>query len=292
MPRPLPVLAGVEHHFIDLPGHRMHVADSGSGDPVLLLHGWPQNWWEWRRLVPRMSESFRVICPDFRGCGWSDVPRGGYDKETLATDVLALMDHLELPKVRLIGHDIGGYVAFLICLKAPERITHCLTLNTGHPFTRPVPPAILTFWRFWYWPLLGAPVLGPWVVRHGVFPRLLRRWFTADRAGWSTEDAEIFDGWIGDPAHAVASSKLYRSYLLRDSPGVLVGRYRTERLIVPTLMLHGTEDRILRLPFLGGYEPYAEDMRVEAVPGAGHFVGEEMPELVAERALDFFVSPS
>jgi pimeloyl-ACP methyl ester carboxylesterase len=150
-----------------------------------------------------------------------------------------------------------------------------LALNTGHPFVRPTPAALATFWRFWYWPLLGAPLLGPWLVRHGAFRRLLRRWFTAERAGWSPADAALFADRVEEPARSIASSKTYRSYLLTESPQVLLGRNRSQRLTVPTLMLHGLEDRILREGFLGGYQPFAENMDLGLVQGAGHFIAEE-----------------
>ena len=288
MAEALPELAGVDHRFADLPELRMHVATAGEGDPVVLLHGWPQNWWSWRALIPRLAERFQVVCPDLRGFGWSDPTTGGYDKETMAEDILRLLDVLELPRVRLIGHDVGGFVGFLICLKAPERVVRYLSLNTGHPFGRPTPAALATFWRFWYWPVLGAPLLGPWLVRHGVFRMALRRWFTADRAGWSPSDAALFLDGLEEPARALASSKTYRSFLLKDSPRVLFGRYRKQRLSVPTLMLHGLGDPVLREPFLRGYQPFADDMTLELVPGVGHFIAEERPELVLERALDFF----
>jgi pimeloyl-ACP methyl ester carboxylesterase len=116
----------------------------------------------------------------------------------------------------------------------------------------------------------------------------VRRWFTTDRAGWSLADTEVFLQPLTEPARALASSKTYRSYLLTDSPQVLFGRYRTRRLTVPTLMLHGLGDHMLRAPFLRGYEPFADDMAVELVPGVGHFIAEERPELVADRALAFF----
>lgn len=288
MAHALPELDGVDHRFVDLPNLRMHVAEAGEGDPVVLLHGWPQNWWAWRRLIPLLAERFRVICPDQRGFGWSDAPPSGYEKETIAEDILQLLDALELPRVRLIGHDVGGFVAFLICLKEPVRVDRYLSLNTGHPFVKPAPAALGTFWRFWYWPLLGAPLLGPWLVRHGVFEALLHRWFTADRAGWSPSEEGVFLQSLREPARALASSKTYRSYLLKDSPQVLFGRYRSQRLTVPTLMLHGVGDHMLREPFLRGYEPFADDMAVELVPGVGHFIAEERPQLVADRALAFF----
>jgi pimeloyl-ACP methyl ester carboxylesterase len=116
---------------------------------------------------------------------------------------------------------------------------------------------------------------------------LLGRWFTIDRTGWTPDDAALFAAILAEPARALASSKTYRTYLLRDSPAVLLGTYRSRRLRVPTRMLHGLEDRILRPALLAGFEPFAEDMTIELVRGVGHFIAEEAPELVVERSLDF-----
>jgi pimeloyl-ACP methyl ester carboxylesterase len=274
---------------VDPPGLRAHVAEAGAGEPLVLLHGWPQNWWAWRRVIPALAERFRVICIDTRGSGWSSVPSGPYDKETMADDVVAVLDEMGLDRVFMMGHDVGGYLGFLICLRSPERVEKYVALNTGHPFVRPRPTALGTMWRFWYWPINGAPLIGPWLLRHGFFTTALRRWFTADRAGWSPADSAVFTDWLKEPDRAVASSKTYRSYLVTDSPRTLFGRYRrSAKLRVPTLMLHGTGDRILREPFLRGYKPFADDMTLELVPDTGHFIAEENPGLVAQRALDFF----
>lgn len=288
MTRPMPELPRVQHRYVDVPGLRMHAAEAGEGEPLVLLHGWPQNWWEWRRLIPLLADRYRVICLDTRGSGWSDAPRAGYDKETMARDVIGAIDRLGLDRIRMIGHDVGGYLGFLVCLEVPDRVERYVSLNTGHPYERPTPAALGTFWRFWYWPVNGAPLLGPWLIRHGFFKTALYRWFTADRAGWSAEDEEVFLSQWREPARAVAASKTYRDYVTRTSPRVLAGRYRPNRLTVPTLMLHGAEDRILREPFLRGVEAYGDDVTLELVPGAGHFIADEQPELVARRVLDFF----
>src|ERR671920_2593429 len=102
----LPQLEGVDHYFVELPGLRMHVAEAGRGDPVLLLHGFPQHWWEWRKVIPALAEHYRVICPDLRGMGWTEAPATGYSVWDLTADLLALLDDLGLDGgVRLAGHD-------------------------------------------------------------------------------------------------------------------------------------------------------------------------------------------
>src|SRR5262245_60995746 len=118
---PLPELPGVAHRFADLRGVRVHYAEAGSGDPLVLQHGWPQHWWAWREVIGPLAERYRVICPDLRGCGWSSAPARGYDKATLAEDLLALLDALGLERVRLIGHDWGAFAGYLACIRRPER---------------------------------------------------------------------------------------------------------------------------------------------------------------------------
>ena len=105
----------------------------------MLLHGWPQHWYEWRHQIPVLAEHYRVICPDLRGFGWSDAPPGGYDKETLAADVVNLLDALGLDRVKLIGHDWGGWVGFLLCIDPPRagralpRAQHPAALGQDRP---------------------------------------------------------------------------------------------------------------------------------------------------------------
>src|ERR1044071_10138677 len=82
-----PELDGVTHSYVDVPGARLHVAEAGEGSPILLLHGWPQHWWTWRKVIPALAESHRVICPDLRGFGWSEAPAGPYEISELAADM-------------------------------------------------------------------------------------------------------------------------------------------------------------------------------------------------------------
>ncbi|MFI5121970.1 MAG: alpha/beta fold hydrolase, partial [Vicinamibacteria bacterium] len=132
----LPHVDGVTHRFVGANGIVFHVALAGSAndDPVLLLHGWPQHWYEWRHLIPQLADRHRVLALDLRGFGWSDAPRRGYLKEQMATDVLAVLDALGLDRVKLVGHDWGGWIGFLLCLRAPERVDRYLALGITHPW--------------------------------------------------------------------------------------------------------------------------------------------------------------
>jgi pimeloyl-ACP methyl ester carboxylesterase len=106
-----PDLDDVEHRFVELPGRRMHVAEAGRGEPLLLLHGFPQHWWGWYKVLPALAHRYRVIAPDLRGAGWTDVPAAGYTSEQLVADVVALLDVLELDRVRVMAHDWAHWSA-------------------------------------------------------------------------------------------------------------------------------------------------------------------------------------
>jgi pimeloyl-ACP methyl ester carboxylesterase len=129
----VPPVPGVEHRDVAVNGVRLHVAEVGAGAPLILLHGWPQRWWCWRRLMLRLAEDYRVLALDLRGWGWSDAPRDDYAKDTFATDIVALMDAERLDRVSLLGHDWGGYTSFLLSLEHPERIARMIALDVTPP---------------------------------------------------------------------------------------------------------------------------------------------------------------
>ena len=264
------------------------MAQAGHGEPVVLLHGWPQHWYAWRYVIEPLSTRYRVLCPDLRGLGWSDAPPDGYEKESLAQDVLSLLDALEIERARLIGHDWGGLVGFLICLRAPTRVTRFIALNEVHPWLRLGPRELIQSWRFWYQLVLSVPGLGSWALRRGpaFVDSLLRLWSARDV--WSDQDRHVFSERLQVPERARASGLYYRTLLLRELPGLALGRYRSQRLLTPTLLMFGAEDGALRPNYLRGFEAHVEDGRIELVPGVGHFIPEEAPELLVDRALGFF----
>jgi pimeloyl-ACP methyl ester carboxylesterase len=283
-----PHVDGVEHRFVEANGLHFHAAEAGdaSADPVVLLHGWPQHWYEWRYLIPPLAERYRVICPDLRGLGWSDAPPSGYEKETLADDILALLDELGHERVRLVGHDWGGWVGFLICLREPERVSRYLALNIAAPFAPVNIHTTLSMWRFWYQWVIASP-LGARIVS-GIGGPISRRaldWVGADC--WTPEEREIFLGQFRQPERARASVLYYRTFQ-RELLALAAGRYRHAHLKTPTLVLFGTGDKVITQHHLDGIEWKSDDVTVELVHDSGHFIAEEKPDLVASRALEFF----
>ncbi len=268
-------------------GIEFHVAEAGSGDDVVLcLHGWPQHWYEWRHLLPALAGGHRVLALDLRGFGSSDASRDGYEKEEMASDVLAVLDALGLERVKLVGHDWGGWIGFLLCLREPRRFERYFALNILPPWpsARAMAPHL---WRFWYQAVVLSPGLGYALHRSGKFvPRVLVGASTRKEV-WDEHTLRAFADNLAEPARARAAVQMYRVFNLREAPAIMRGRYAKQRLTVPTLMLFGSDDQALRPELLEGYEDHADDMQVELVPNCGHFIADEMPELVAERAREF-----
>jgi pimeloyl-ACP methyl ester carboxylesterase len=284
--RELPELPGGRHSHHALPtGVTIHVAEAGppDGPAVLALHCWPQHWWCWRRVIPLLAGSHRVIAPDNRGFGWSSPPADGdYRKDRIADDALALLDALGLERAYVLGHDWGGWVGFLLALRAPERVSALLALSTAHPWP-PRHALRRQGWRFVYQPVLGAPLLGPRLVGDRRFLRQALYGGFGDRGAWDESEMAAFLDVL--PRQARASSALYRAFVLRESDP---RRFAGLRLRPPARLLVGDRDTVLHPDILQGLERHAEDASLELVPGAGHFLPEERPELVAERARALF----
>jgi len=263
---------------------RFHVAEAGQGEPVVLLHGWPQNWWCWHRLIPGLVEDgWRTLAVDLRGYGWSERTPGGYEKENFARDLVALLDVLGLERVRLIGHDWGAMTGFMACIGDPERFERFIALGIPPPLRDPDPRAALGLWRLYYQAILATPGVGAMLVKRvpGFAGRVIRAGTTRQDA-FTDRDLEIYDETL-DPHTTVQT---YRSFLLRELPGLIGGRWR-RRLAVPTRLMTGEHDPVARPETLGGYEKYADDMDVEVLDGVGHFVPEEAPGDVLRLARGF-----
>jgi pimeloyl-ACP methyl ester carboxylesterase len=259
----MPELAGVEHSYHDLrTGVRVHLAAAGppAAPPVLALHGWPQHWWSWRDVIGALGGEYRVLCPDMRGFGWSGWPADGdFRKQRVADDALALLDALGLERVRLVGHDWGGWAAILAALAAPERFSSLLALAIGHPWI-PRDVATRNAYRLAYMlPLATYP---------GPLPRAILDSARRDGVAWTAAERETYLATVTPRA----TRRLYGQFLTREMLTVRAGRLR-----VPARLMLGRREP------LGLYIATNFPGEVELVDGVGHFLPEEAPALVAQR---------
>ena len=291
MPPALPLLDGVEHAEHELPtGVRVHVAALGpaTAPPVLAVHGWPQHWWAWRAVAPRLASDHRVLMPDLRGFGWSGFPDDAdFTKERLADDVLALLDVLGLERVALLGHDWGAWTAMLAALRAPERFSAVLG-----DVDRPAVGAHRRGAQERVAARLPAAAGGA-VRRRGDRPRRPLRPHgphagPARRRGLGPGRGGRVRG--RDPHAAGRARELAAVPALPRARGAGLadaGRSAAAGWQVPVRLLHGSRDPLGR-ELATGIEHHADDGALEIVRGAGHFLPEETPELVADRARALF----
>ncbi|WP_167045922.1 alpha/beta hydrolase [Salinibacterium sp. ZJ454] len=285
----MPQLAGVEHSLIELPGLRMHVAQAGEGDPVVLLHGAPQNWWEWHAVIPELAKTNRVIAPDLRGAGWTDVPTGGYTREQLLADLVNLLDALHRERVHLIGHDWGAFVGFHLCLRHPERVRSFICLSVPHPYAR-VRPA-----------MLGARGIGlEMAMLSGLGGRGLAtknqptikymfHGFSADPSIWTADRMEPFMiPFRGQHKRARAVTALYRHFVGPEAVRIMFGKYHSTYLTTPTRVLIGAQDEQIPPEMLVGHEGRAADLSIERVEGAAHWLPDERPDAIMAAATRLF----
>jgi len=282
---PLPRVRDVRHAFVDVDGIRIHVAEAGSGPTLLLLHGEPQHWYLWRHVFDRLSSHYHIVAPDLRGMGWSDAPRSSYRKEELAADIRGVIDALDLRDIRLVGHDYGGIVGFLLCLQRPERIARYLALATYHPWIGGLGVAA-NLPREWYQLITMTPALGPAVVRRapGFWPFLMRRGVRTPGT-WAPGEVEHYASHVATAPRAEAISRYARS-LLADALDFR-RLYATRRLTVPTRMLLGARDFAISPRLVRGWEAHADDMSVEVLRDTSHWIPNEVPDRVVHAITTF-----
>ncbi len=277
-----PAIPGVRRAHVTAGGVRFHVTEAGAGEPVVLLHGWPQHHYAYRDLLADPPEGMRIIAPDLPGYGWSGPAPHRWAKEDVATDVLALLDALGLERVVLVGHDWGGYVGFLMVLRQPPRFRAYVPMNIAHPWQTPrtfLPHA----WRsLTYMPPMAAfgvalmrrtPLVERVVLRAGVtlpIDSVAKRSY-----------AERFR----DPVCARAARDTYRTFLLRELPA-RARNAETRRASVPIRGLFGVDDFAVHHALASPTTAQADDYAMQYVENCGHFIAEERPDLLRLRLAD------
>jgi pimeloyl-ACP methyl ester carboxylesterase len=271
-----PELPGVQHDYVNAGGLGTHVALAGPPDapPVLLVHGWPQNWWTWRHVIPTLAQQFRVIAPDLRGHGWSEAPATGYEKEQLASDMLAVLDALAIERATWIGHDWGGWTGFLAALRARERIERLLALCTPHLWVKRDPRRLAVLLS--YQGPISLPIVGPRVAGP-----MVRAVLQVGRGPARLEpgDAALFAEHI-PPAVTVA---MYRTFLAREVVPLARGRYASAVLEVPTTLILGRADAVTRGTASGPVDGQPQ-LQVEVLDGVAHWVPEQRPQAIIDWA--------
>jgi pimeloyl-ACP methyl ester carboxylesterase len=289
-------LRGVElaHRYADLGDVRLHYVEAGEGPLVLLLHGFPQFWYQWRHQIPALVEAgFRVVAPDMRGYNLSDKPLGvrAYRVELLARDVERLILACGEWTAALVGHDWGAIAAWIAAMRHPGRVERLAILNVPHP-ARSLDGLLspMQLLRSSYMFFFQIPRLPEEVIRAGDFA-LLRSVFRSDPVqseALTAEDIERYIEAIAQPGVLTASLNYYRA-LLRNPREM---RALLQRVEAPVLVIWGEKDRFLSRRLAEPPHLWVPNLiRVKRLPDASHWVAEDRPLEVNTLLLDFLLSP-
>ena len=284
----MPPSAEFSHRYANLKGVRIHFVTTGQGSPVVLLHGWPQTWYEWRHLMPLLADKFALVAPDLRGLGDSSRPSSGYDKKTVANDVWTLMhDHLAHARFAVVGHDWGAPTAFRLAADHPAEVTHLAMLDVPVPGDQPAGAAIGGASR-WHHAFHQVPDL-PEALTVGRERTYLEFFFMngCDQAG-AILDADVAEyvRTYSQPGAMRAGFNFYRALAqdVADNRATLAGGFK---LPMPTLGLGGGGPRGRGDLVVESLRRVATHAEGGSIPDCGHFIPEEKPEELAKLLREF-----
>jgi pimeloyl-ACP methyl ester carboxylesterase len=270
---------------------RQHVVIGGDGPPLLLVHGWPQTWYAWRKVMPALAEDFTVIAPDQRGIGLTDKPADGYDSATLANDLVALMDALGYDRFAIYGTDTGLPIAYAVAADHADRVDRLIVSEAPLPGVSPSPPLFVP-------PQLNAKL---WHLMFNQLPAEVNEALVSGRediffgaefdasAGSKKLPEDVVDYYVdilrSDPDALRGSFGMYRALFASSAQNA---QRKARRLTMPVLAIGGAESagegvgNTMKL--------VADDVQTVVLDGAGHWVAEQAPEELL-AALTAFLAP-
>jgi pimeloyl-ACP methyl ester carboxylesterase len=282
---PVAAVPGIDHQRVHVNGTELHYVSAGTeGSPVLLVHGFPETWWTFHKLIPLLSAHHRVFAVDLRGFGDSAPVGAGHDSATAANDVAALMAHLNLGPVHLTGQDISGPTTFRVAATHPELVQSYTAIETGLPGFGLEMLADVTHGGAWHIGVVAAPGI-PEMLLSGreraflaeyAFPSL-----NATPDAFTDNDIDEFvrsyarqDGFSGAAA-------LYRSMLAEADE---IRELASRKLSMPVLAVGGGSGEFTP----AAIRQVATDVRAVSIDGIGHYAAMEAPDRLAEALLSFY----
>lgn len=278
-------MSAITHHHADLGEVALHYVTAGAGDPVVMLHGWPQTWFLWRDVIPALAEQYSVIAPDLRGLGDSSRPVSGYDKKTVAKDIAELMTALGHKSFGVVAHDWGGPVAYAIAAQFPERVRAMAI------FDAPVPGdgGPVVHHNRWHFDFHALPDLPEALTqgREDIYLRFFYRFGGARPDAISDEAQAEYVRAYSQPGAMTAGFNYYRA-VPQDIADNAAFR-AAGKLAMPILVYGGDpEARGRGLSAMESWQRVASDVSGGVAENCGHWIPEEQPEFVAETVLRHF----
>ena len=273
------------HYKTTVNGILIHYVIGGKGDPVVLLHGWPETWYEWRNIIPGLiANNYTVIAPDMRGLGDSEKPQKGYDTKTLAQDIYQLVKKLRYSKIYLVAHDWGGPVAYSYAAVHPEDVRKMIILDTllpGFGFEEAGNFSPNGIWHFSFHAVRDLPeklIDG----KEDVYLNWFYDW-TYNQSAITPEDREEYIKQYSKPGAMRAGFEYYRA-VFEDAEQNK--EYAKEKLKIPILTIGG--EAAIGNFTTTSFQRVANNVTGITLPNTGHFIPEERPNFLTKQILDFF----
>jgi pimeloyl-ACP methyl ester carboxylesterase len=275
------------HHMASVNGIQLHYVIGGQGDAVVLLHGWPQTWYEWRHIMPALAKNYTVIVPDLRGLGDSSKPLTGYDGKTLAEDIHQLVTQLGFKTIFLVGHDIGTQVAYSYAAAHPTEVKRLAVMELTIPGF--VPAGRMPLW----WVIFHQTPDVPEALVQGKEMMYLSWFFhnlPFNPAAITQADINEYVSHYSAPGGLRAGFEHYRAF---PQDAIQNQNYSKTKLTMPVLALGGGYIPVfggnITMPtVIYGMNILAQNVTGITVPNSGHYIPEEQPQFVIEQLASFF----
>lgn len=272
------------HHMADVNGVKIHFVKGGTGEPVVLLHGFPQTWYEWHRIMPVLAEQYTVIAPDLRGMGASSKPASGYDNQTVAEDIYQLVRQLGLQHISIVGHDAGAPVAYAYAAAHPDDVRRLVVMESAIAGTES--PKMMEFIQsYWHMGFHAEPDIAESLIvgRERMYLSWFYRKFAYNPAAFAEEDIDEYVRWYS-AVGAMRSALQYYRYGQQDTAQNMESK--KQKLAMPVLAIGGEQS-------LGKYveellQEFASNIRGSVIKDCGHWIAEEQPKELTQQLLDFF----
>jgi pimeloyl-ACP methyl ester carboxylesterase len=281
-------MPALEHHTAQVKDVRLHYVTAGAGDPVVLLHGWPQTWASWRAVIAPLAERYTVIVPDLRGMGATSKPDAGYDTNNVADDIHELVRSLGHEAILLAGHDWGGATAYAYAAQFRDEVRRLAIFEMVLPGFGMMEGAMVPQpggQFLWHMGWQSVPDM-PLALLQGREDIYLRWFFDTYAYDPSAVDAAAADEYVRSMTH-IGALRAGLEYYKQFFVSAAQNRVHAERkLTIPTMGWAG--EACLGPLTKECLELAAEDVRGGVIERCGHWIGEERPDFVAERLLEFF----
>jgi epoxide hydrolase 4 len=269
-------------------GVRLHYVEAGEGPLVVLLHGFPEFWYSWRRQIPALAQAgFHVVAPDMRGYNLSDKPTGWrlYDSDYLARDIAGLIRHFGVERAHVVGHDWGAAVAYMTAMNHPEVVERLAILNVPHPERMMSGMRTLRQLRkSWYMFFFQLPRLPEKALARRDFSFAKRSLRADSPESFSDADLDRYAQAWAQPGALTGMINYYRAAVRRSPKSSMAGMRKIE---TPTLVIWGERDRHIGSELAEPLAEWVPNVRVERLAEATHWVQHDAPERVNELLVQF-----